>query len=190
VENDENVNPFFSPALELEGGENDVPSVVSSAVVTPIRRRRKRDRMVLEEVQEERIENVEDSTLADHTEALGRALRSRLPKRKTREEPSAEVGTPVKKRARTTKSTARKGKEKEEPGEEDGGVKRRSARLSKQSQLADGKKGKKETASKTTRGAAKGKGKENAGKKSAPTKVKGKGKAETVSLSLIMSPQR
>ncbi|KAF8332161.1 hypothetical protein F5887DRAFT_997173 [Amanita rubescens] len=195
VENDENVNPFFSPALE-EGEEKDVPSVVSSAVVTPIRRRRKRDRMVLEEVQEERVQNVDDSALVDDR----RALRSQLPKRKTREEPSAEVSTPVKKKARTTKSTGRKGKEKEEPGKEDGGGKRRSARLSKQSQLADGNKGKKEKASKTTRGVAKGKGKENAGKTSAPTKVKGKGKAkakdregevdETVSLSLIMSPHR
>lgn len=168
VENDENVNPFFISALE------EVPSVVSSAVVTPIRRRRKRDRMVLEEVQEE---HVEDSALADDPEALGAALRSLLPEEKTREE-TAEAVTPVKKKARTAKSRGRKGKEKEA---EDGGVqegKRRSARLSKQNQPADRNKGKKEKASKTTRGVAKGKGKENAGKKSALTKVKGKGKAK------------
>jgi hypothetical protein len=171
VENDENLNPFFSPALE------DVPSVVSSVVVTPIRRKRKRDRMVLEEVQEEQVENVENPALADDPEALGRALRPLLPKGKTKGE-SAEVCTPVKKKARTTKSRVRKEKEKEEPKEEGGGVqggKRRSARLSKQSQPADRNKGKKEM---PTRSVAKRKGKENVGKTSAPTKVKGKAKVK------------
>lgn len=204
VVNDENVNPFCTPTV-LKGASSMPPSVLSSAA-PPVRRKRKRARA-------EEVEGLDEgdetfSALADDPDALARALRARLPKRKTREE-SVGVVTPVKKSSRTKVKRGKSDKDVEVGNGEDGedvkevkGV-RRSTRLSKRGPLADSNKEKKAKVGKTTTRATKGKGKENADRafEKASAAMKGKGKAkdklrvdgelddETVSL-LSISVQR